>query len=65
MPRKQYTEGQVVEVLKDYRDSGDTARVVGARHGVNGATVTQWAKKAGLEIRRRNKNWGLIRQMLG
>lgn len=60
-----YTESKIIEVLRDYKDSNDTLRTVAQRHGIKPGCVSNWAKKAGISMGRRQKDWGMIRKMLG
>jgi hypothetical protein len=58
------SDAKIVEVLKDYATNDDTADVIAQRHGVRANNVTAWAKRAGLKVAKRHRNWGLIGQLV-
>jgi len=57
MPKRiiQRSDTVMAEALTDYKDRSVTTAVIAKKHRISTATLTVWAKKAGLDLRRRGR----------
>jgi transposase-like protein len=57
MPRRiiQKSDTVMVQAITDYQNRSLTTEAIAAKHGISTATLTVWAKKAGLELRQRGR----------
>lgn len=56
------TQEKIIEVVRDFVKSGDSASVVARRQGVNYATMLGWLKRAGVQAARPSINWDKVRE---